>query len=98
MIIVHGRITIRADLVELALALTREQVARSRLHAGCIQYDAHRHLDNPLQFEFVERWSSMQTLKAHLNDPACRKFFKTMSSYGSTPPELEFYEAQPTQV
>jgi quinol monooxygenase YgiN len=44
-------------------------VAPTRAENGCVQYDLHEAEDQPGHFLFFERWTSMQTLEAHLASP-----------------------------
>ncbi|WP_439887473.1 putative quinol monooxygenase [Pseudomonas sp. MBLB4123] len=52
----------QADTVEAGLRLL---VAASRAEAGCLQYDLHRHRDNPRVFVMLEQWHDAAALAAH---------------------------------
>lgn len=61
-----------ADTVEAAL---RQLVAGSRMEAGCLQYDLHRHQDDPHVFVMIEQWQDSAALATH-QDTAHYRHFK----------------------
>jgi len=50
-------------------AVIRPCVMASRLEEGCRAYTAHRDLDVPGRFVFIERWASREALAAHEKEP-----------------------------
>ena len=53
------------ELKEALLTL----VAHTRQETGCINYDLHRHLDQPGKFAFYENWVDKAALEQHRASP-----------------------------
>ncbi|MGO9572337.1 MAG: putative quinol monooxygenase [Desulfomonilaceae bacterium] len=53
------------ELEEALLTL----VAHTRQETGCINYDLHRHLDQPGKFAFYENWVDKAALEQHRASP-----------------------------
>lgn len=56
----------RVDAVEAAIQAC---VGPTRQEAGCLLYTAHRDLDQPARFVFIERWASRAALADHEKQP-----------------------------
>ena len=95
MILVLGSVVAREGHIAEALALSQAHVARSRTEPGCVARAVHQDSENPLRLVFVERWASMEALRAHFNIPASRGFAKALAGLASAPPEIALYEANP---
>ncbi|MES2820514.1 MAG: putative quinol monooxygenase [Pseudomonadota bacterium] len=52
----------QAAAVEAGL---RQLVPPSQAEAGCLQYNLHRHQDDPRVFSMIEQWQDADALKAH---------------------------------
>ena len=50
-------------------AVIRPCVEASRKDEGCLYYTAHRDLNEPGRYVFVERWASKEPLAAHEQQP-----------------------------
>lgn len=56
--------------MEAALeAVIRPCVEASRKEAGCLSYVAHKDLNEPGRYVFIERWASREALAAHEQEP-----------------------------
>ncbi|HBX56254.1 putative quinol monooxygenase [Pseudomonas sp. UBA2684] len=64
----------QAEVVEAGLRLL---VAASRQEAGCLQYDLHRHQDNPQRFIMIEQWQNSAALNEHQNTAHYQHFGST---------------------
>ncbi|MEK7833964.1 MAG: putative quinol monooxygenase, partial [Acidobacteriota bacterium] len=62
MIIVTGSILASTDNLEEILALSLEQVRRSRTEPGCLAHAVHRDAENPLRLVFFEQWADRAAL------------------------------------
>lgn len=74
--------------VEAGLGLL---VAPSQAEAGCLQYNLHRHQDNPAVFSMIEQWQDAAALSAHQQTAHFLTFGKTCGAL------LEKVEQQPMQ-
>lgn len=95
MIIVLGLVTVRADGLAQALALSREHVARSRAEPGCMAHAVHQDVDDPLRLVFVEQWSDRTALQQHFLVPASRAFVKALGAFAVGAPSMTIYDATP---
>jgi quinol monooxygenase YgiN len=93
MIIVLGSVTVRADGLEQALALSREHVARSRTEPGCVAHAVHQDVDAPLRLVFVEQWTDRAALQQHFLVPASRAFVKALGALAIGAPAMAIYDA-----
>ena len=66
-----------ADLVESSL---RQLVPPSQAEAGCLQYNLHRHQDQPNRFIMVEQWRDAAALSAHQQTAHFKHFVDTCGS------------------
>ncbi len=98
MLLVTGSLVAKADRIDDLLAHSLEHVQRSRTEPGCLEHGVHRDAENPLRLVFVERWSDREALAAHFALPASRGFVESISKLVAAPPELNIYEASPTQI
>jgi quinol monooxygenase YgiN len=93
MIIVLGSVMVQDDKVSEAVRWSLEHVARSRLEPGCIEHGVSRDAESGNRLVFVERWESMDALKAHFAVPASGKFVQAISALASAPPSMTLYES-----
>lgn len=63
-----------ADAVESSL---RQLVPPSQAEAGCLQYNLHRHQDQPNRFIMVEQWLDTEALNAHQQTAHFKHFVET---------------------
>ncbi|WP_439859755.1 putative quinol monooxygenase [Pseudomonas sp. MBLB4136] len=76
----------QAAAVEAALRLL---IPSSQAEAGCLQYNLHRHRDNPQRFSMIEQWQDRAALDAHERSAHFLSFGRTCAGL------LEQVEHQP---
>lgn len=50
-------------------ALLRSLIPTTRAEAGCERYQLHRSVEDPLHFQFHERWTTREAWEAHMKAP-----------------------------
>lgn len=95
MILVIGDLTVRADAMDDALALSREHVARSRTEPGCISHDVHVHVDDANRLVFVERWVDRAALDTHFAVPESQSFARAVAALATERPAVRIYPIAP---
>jgi len=96
MIIVLGHVVVRDEHVEQALALSLEHVRRSRLEPGCLEHGVSRDAEAGNRLVFVEKWASMEALRAHFRVSESRRFVESLAAWSSGPPTMQIFEATET--
>lgn len=94
MIIVIGSVTIKQDMMEEALRISRVHVQRSRKETGCIRHNVSIDGEDVNRLVFVEYWESMQTLKTHFAVPESGAFVVGLSGLAASKPEMQIFEAE----
>ena len=59
---------------------------------GCIEYKAHRRLDNPNLFFFYEKYENDEALKFHSSAPHFKEMFGAMKPFIGAKPEIGMYK------
>src|SRR5271168_3505741 len=98
MLLVTGAVTAKPDTIAEMLRVSREHVHRSREEPGCISHDVSIDADDPLKLHFIERWESVEALKAHFAVPASRAFWKALQELAADPGGMAVYEASPVRI
>lgn len=93
MILILGSVRVLAAQFEEALALSQQHVLRSREEPGCLEHGVSVSAESPTELVFVERWASMEALKAHFKVPASREFSAAIANLSSAPPKMTIYDA-----
>ncbi len=93
MIIVTGSAIARQDTLEEVRRLSLEHVHRSRAEPGCMSHSVLIDPENPLRYEFIERWTDRAALRAHFGVPASRAFVLALRALVSEATTMEIYEA-----
>ena len=93
MIVVLGSVLIRDGSVADALIASQEHVERSRGEPGCLEHGVSIDAQVPNRLVFVERWASMEALRAHFAVPASHAFVKSLVALAAQPPSMVLYEA-----
>jgi quinol monooxygenase YgiN len=75
------------DLRKAVLAL----IEPTRREDGCVQYDLHRHTDDPGRFVFYENWKSPAHLARHAASPHLTAFDKIAGDLLAEPARVETY-------
>jgi quinol monooxygenase YgiN len=68
-IYVIAEIRINPGTIDKALSAARACIAETVKENGCISYDLHQSVSDPLRLVFVERWTSRDALSRHLETP-----------------------------
>ena len=55
-----------------------EMIEPTRAEPGCVNYDLHRHADDPSRFVFYEGWTSPEALEAHMDTPHFRRLLERL--------------------
>jgi len=77
-------VTAPAEAQETVQTAIAACVAETRKEAGCRLYVAHRDLDRPGRFVFVERWESQAALDAHMERPHFKALAQTLETAGAS--------------
>ena len=93
MIVVLGSVTVREGSVADALVASQAHVHRSRLEPGCLEHGVSVDAEVPNRLVFVERWESMEALRAHFAVPESRAFVKALGALVNAAPSMVVYEA-----
>lgn len=59
---------------------------------GCVEYKAHRRLDNPNIFFFYEKYENDEALKFHSTAPHFKEMFAAMKPLIDGKPEIAMYK------
>lgn len=93
MIVVTARIPAGADTIRaLAPAIAAMEQA-SRAEAGCVDYTFSVELSDPTALRIVERWETLDALKAHFTMPHMAEFQLAMAQQELTGVEVSFFDA-----
>jgi quinol monooxygenase YgiN len=68
----------RDDFIQLA----RRTMSASRREAGCVLYRFTADLEHPDRFLLTELWSDEESLKAHFDGKAFKRFFAELTGRG----------------
>jgi quinol monooxygenase YgiN len=93
MIIVTGSVKVREDALDDALAVSLEQVRRSREEPGCLLHSVHRNVEDPNTLVFLEHWADDASLSAHLAVPGSLAFATRLSELATERPVMNIFEA-----
>lgn len=93
MIVVLGSVLVKDGSVADALLVSQEHVQRSRQEPGCVEHVVSVDAMTPNRLVFVERWASIEALRAHFAVPASRTFVKALAALAAEPPSMALYEA-----
>lgn len=94
MIIVLGSVNVKDGKLSEALEIGQAHVARSRLEPGCLEHGVNLDSENRNKLVFVERWESMDLLRAHFAVPESGAFAKAMAALSIEPPSIALYGAE----
>jgi quinol monooxygenase YgiN len=76
------------ELEEALLTL----LAHTRQETGCINYDLHRHLDQPGEFAFYENWVDKEALEQHRASPHVTAFRAKAGELIVGPLQIDLFE------
>lgn len=66
---VIARIRAKPDASDRLREALLNLLGPTRAEAGCIAFELHRDLEDPLQFILIEQWASRDALEAHWGSP-----------------------------
>jgi quinol monooxygenase YgiN len=91
-IIVTGSIVARPDSLDALIDAGLMHMRRSRSEPGCLAYNMHHDVENPLRLVFVEHWADRAALEAHFRVPASGQFVAEARELAASPPDLRIYQ------
>lgn len=94
MIIVHGKVNVRPDLLAAALKLSIEHVLRSRAEPGCLEHGVTQDPEVPTTLQFVERWADKPALLVHFAVRESIDFVRGLSRMAAAKPEISIFGAE----
>jgi quinol monooxygenase YgiN len=68
-IYVIAEVRVKPGTIDKAIAAARLSVAETVKEDGCISYDMHQSVTDPLRLVLVERWESREALTRHFDTP-----------------------------
>lgn len=74
MIVINGRLTVRSDQRDRAVAAATALMAATRAEPGCREYTFAADLSEPDVFHFFEQWESEEALNGHFAAPHMAEF------------------------
>ena len=98
MLIVLGKVQVRADAMDQALALSQQHVSRSQQEEGCISHAVYRDLQQPDTLVFVEEWADQAALKKHFAVPESLGFVKALGQLAVARPSMRILQASPADM
>ena len=93
MLIVTARITADAATIDALTPAIATMEAASRAEDGCHDYTFCRELNDPNSIRIIERWESVDALKAHFATPHMAAFQQAMAQHETGGVEVSSYEA-----
>ena len=94
MILITGHIIVRPEHRNRALELGVEHSRRSRTEPGCIAHSCHVDAEDESRVVFVEEWTDMAAVKAHLAVPQSGAFVRELSAMGDAAPVMRIFNAE----
>ncbi|GMA63642.1 antibiotic biosynthesis monooxygenase [Alicyclobacillus fastidiosus] len=92
MLIVHARLTGKADKRSELLALVQDLAKSSRLEKGCHSYRFCEDTEVQNDFIFVEEWESQDALDRHAQQPHFLSFQDKVANLVTAPPDIRAYQ------
>jgi quinol monooxygenase YgiN len=89
---VVARIKAKPGLEEKVKQELLSLVPQTRAEAGCINYDLHRHSEDPSVFMFYENWVTKRDLDEHLEMPYLRAFKAKAAELLAEPLDIGLWE------
>lgn len=92
MIVISGRLTVRPDQRDRAIAATSALMAATQAEPGCAEYAFSSDVSDPNLFRFFERWETEDAMKAHLGTPHMAEFMGIAGELLAGPANATRYE------
>jgi len=97
MIVLIVSIKMKPGKREEYVKLAADCVKATRQEKGNISYDALLSPEDPDGFFFVEQWTDMEALGAHMKSEHFIKLSTASAGLADGPPNVKFYEATPKE-
>jgi quinol monooxygenase YgiN len=98
MIIFTGSVTTTPDKHERILGLALEHARRARAAPDCLGHNVHIDCENAARLVFLEYWSDLAAMKAHIALPENMDFIDQMRELSPEHVELAIFESHPWPV
>jgi quinol monooxygenase YgiN len=92
MVIVAGRIRIRAERRSEAVAAAVKMMRATEQEAGCRAYRFTGDLEDPTLFHLFEEWADEAALQAHFQTPHMAEFNAAVPQLVAAPPSIDRYD------
>lgn len=92
MIIVAVEVHVEAGAADLARDAIAKMETATRAEEGCITYAFSVDVNDPAMIRVIERWRSVEDIKAHMASPHMAEFNKAMMSIRPTGLDVKAYE------
>lgn len=92
-ILVTGAVTAKQGKLDQVLTISLEHVKRSRLEQGCISHAVLQDMENSQRLVFIEEWTDLLALSAHLALPASRDFGRALTELAEGTPSMKVFRA-----
>jgi quinol monooxygenase YgiN len=96
MVVLLARASIKPEERDRLLALVRTVAGPSRAEEGCDAYLIYESVERPNDFIFVERWRSLDDLRAHFQTSHFGEFFAALPTVVVAPPDVQIYDVHVT--
>ncbi|WP_168801767.1 putative quinol monooxygenase [Glycomyces buryatensis] len=99
MIVVHAYVyaqTEHREAYRAGLQAMREATLAG--DAGCLEYSVWADSDDPDKFVFVERWTDLASLKAHIDAPHHVGASAALEALRARPADIHVFEAEPIDL
>jgi len=94
MIVINARVTVRDGQVARMKQAMAEMERASRTEPGCFEYAFATDVSDPTIVRIVERWESLEALRAHFATPHMAAFQAAMQKDPPAGMELKAYRVE----
>jgi len=92
MIVIAGKVQVRAERREDAVLVALRMAAATRAEPGCVDYRFSADLVDPTVFYLFEHWESAEALQRHFETPHMAEFRKDLPGLLAGPTTMQRYE------
>lgn len=94
MITVAGRVPLKPETRDKAIAAASKMVHETHKEVGCIQYHFYTDIDDANILHVFEEWESQEALDAHLASAHMAEFAAVLPQALATEPKIMRYEVK----
>lgn len=87
-ITVIARFKTRPETADKLIELAENLVRQTRQEEGCLNYDFHRDLEDPMLFFMHENWANEEALNKHFEQPYVLQAFAVAPEILAEAPEI----------